>query len=87
MFDPINISDYKLERIKPGSGTRTSRADCYMIGERGREYAFGVKEEDSRDSSSSQLFSLLQQLSSAFYFVPASSSISPRIYDLKSSSY
>lgn len=27
-------------------------ADCYMIGERGREYAFGVKEEDSRDSSS-----------------------------------
>lgn len=34
-------------------------------------------------SSSSQLFSLLQQLSSAFYFVPASSSISPRIYDLK----
>lgn len=25
MFDPINISDYKLERIKPGSGTRTSR--------------------------------------------------------------
>ncbi|WZZ06655.1 hypothetical protein YC2023_092576 [Brassica napus] len=23
-----------------------------MIGERGREYAFGVKEEDSRDSSS-----------------------------------
>ncbi|CAN6934828.1 unnamed protein product [Brassica oleracea] len=38
MFDPIISQDYKLERIKPGSGTRTSRL-LYDLRERGREYA------------------------------------------------